>query len=50
MAEEATRLVLRLRDGHDVGHTRMDLATTLVVRESTSPPPGPHSRATEVQH
>ena len=38
MAEEATRLVLRLRDGQDVGHTRMDLATTLVVRESTAPP------------
>jgi LacI family xylobiose transport system transcriptional regulator len=37
MAEEATRLVLRLREGHDVGHTRMDLATTLVVRESTAP-------------
>jgi hypothetical protein len=28
---------LRLREGHDVGHTRMDLATTLVVRESTAP-------------
>jgi LacI family xylobiose transport system transcriptional regulator len=37
MAEEASRLVLRLRDGDTAaGQTRMDLATTLVVRDSTA--------------
>jgi LacI family xylobiose transport system transcriptional regulator len=37
MAEEASRLVLRLRDGDtDAGQTRMDLATSLVVRDSTA--------------
>ncbi len=38
MAEEASRLVLRLRDGDEVGNTRMDLAINLVVRDSTAPP------------
>jgi LacI family xylobiose transport system transcriptional regulator len=38
MAEEASRLVLRLRDGDTAaGQTRMDLATSLVVRDSTAP-------------
>jgi LacI family transcriptional regulator, xylobiose transport system transcriptional regulator len=37
MAEEAARLVLRLRDG-DATSTRMDLAVDLVVRQSTAPP------------
>ena len=38
MAEEATRLVLKLRDGVPVEATRLDLATSLVVRESTAAP------------
>jgi LacI family xylobiose transport system transcriptional regulator len=38
MAEEATRLVIRMRDGSATGATRLDLATDLVVRESTAPP------------
>ncbi|MEO8529292.1 MAG: LacI family DNA-binding transcriptional regulator [Pseudolysinimonas sp.] len=38
MAEEAARLVLRIRDGQVDGVTRLDLATSLVVRESTAPP------------
>ncbi|WP_219815446.1 LacI family DNA-binding transcriptional regulator [Arthrobacter sp. B0490] len=38
MAEEATRMVLRLRDGHRPDNLRLDLATSLVVRQSTSPP------------
>jgi LacI family xylobiose transport system transcriptional regulator len=37
MAEEAARLVLRLRDGADASGSRMDLATHLVVRDSTAP-------------
>jgi LacI family xylobiose transport system transcriptional regulator len=37
MAEEATRLLLRLRDG-DATSTRMDLAVDLVVRQSTAAP------------
>lgn len=37
MAEEATRLALRLRAG-DVDNTRLELATTLVERGSTAPP------------
>ena len=39
MAEEATRLALRLRAG-DVENTRLELATTLVERGSTAPPAG----------
>jgi len=35
MAEEAARLVLRLRDGQRADSLRIDLATQLVVREST---------------
>jgi LacI family transcriptional regulator, xylobiose transport system transcriptional regulator len=38
MAEEATRLVLKLRDGVPVDSTRLDLATSLVVRGSTTAP------------
>lgn len=38
MAEEAARLVLKLRDGVAVEATRLDLATSLVVRESTAAP------------
>jgi LacI family xylobiose transport system transcriptional regulator len=37
MAEEATRLLLRLRDG-DATSTRMDLGVDLVVRQSTAAP------------
>lgn len=37
MAEEASRMVLRLRDGINDGQTRLDLATSLVVRDSTAP-------------
>jgi LacI family transcriptional regulator, xylobiose transport system transcriptional regulator len=40
MAEEATRLVLKMRAGDQVEATRLDLATSLVVRESTAPPAG----------
>lgn len=40
MAEEATRLLLRLREGGRAEPTRIDLATSLVVRDSTGPPPG----------
>lgn len=36
MAEEASRLVLRLRRGEQRSGTRMDLATHLVVRDSTA--------------
>jgi len=38
MAEEAARLVLRMSDGEQTTSARMDLATHLVVRESTAPP------------
>ena len=38
MAEEATRLVIRMREGSETGVSRLDLATDLVVRESTAPP------------
>ncbi len=38
MGEEATRLVLRMADGEQPETLRMDLATHLVVRESTAPP------------
>ena len=40
MAEEATRLVLRMHEAPLESVPRMDLATSLVVRESTAPPPG----------
>ncbi|CAN5417156.1 LacI family DNA-binding transcriptional regulator [soil metagenome] len=39
MAEEATRLVLRMSRAPLDSIPRMDLATSLVVRESTAPPP-----------
>lgn len=38
MAEQATRLVLALRDDPGRGAVRLDLATNLVVRGSTAPP------------
>jgi len=38
MAEEATRLVLRLRSQKEADNLRLDLATTLVVRGSTQAP------------
>jgi LacI family xylobiose transport system transcriptional regulator len=37
MAEEATRLALRMR-AEEVGNVRLDLATTLIVRDSTASP------------
>ena len=37
MGEEATRLVLRLAEGRAPDTLRMDLATHLVVRDSTGP-------------
>lgn len=38
MGEEAARLVIRLSDEQPATTPRMDLATSLVVRESTAPP------------
>jgi DNA-binding LacI/PurR family transcriptional regulator len=37
MADQATRLVLALARGDRPASTRIDLATTLIVRESTAP-------------
>lgn len=45
MAEEATRMILRLRDGERPNNLRLDLATSLVVRQSTAAPPAPPARA-----
>jgi LacI family xylobiose transport system transcriptional regulator len=39
MAEEATRLIMRLRDEPGAAVSRIDLSTTLVVRDSTAAPP-----------
>jgi LacI family xylobiose transport system transcriptional regulator len=39
MAEEASRLVIRMSQAPLETVPRMDLATTLVIRESTAPPP-----------
>ena len=39
MGEEAARLVLSMADGDFDAPSRLDLATTLVVRASTAPPP-----------
>ena len=44
MGREATLLALRLADGAAEPGPRMDLATRLVVRESTAPPRGPAGR------
>lgn len=44
MAQQATRLVLELSRGERPSSTRMDLAVSLVVRESTAPPPAPGAR------
>jgi len=41
MGEEATRMVLRMADGHVPETLRMDLATHLIVRDSTAPPRRP---------
>ncbi len=38
MAEQAMHLVLRLRDEPELAFSRVDLATSLVVRESSAPP------------
>ena len=38
MAEEATRMVLRLREGERPNNLKLDLATSLVVRQSTTRP------------
>jgi LacI family transcriptional regulator len=38
MAALATRMVLRLLDGEELETNRVELATNLVVRESTAPP------------
>jgi LacI family xylobiose transport system transcriptional regulator len=38
MAEQATHLVTRLRDEPELAFSRVELATSLVVRESTAPP------------
>jgi LacI family transcriptional regulator, xylobiose transport system transcriptional regulator len=45
MAVTATRLLLRLARGEQPAQTRIELATELVVRESTAPPPGTTSPA-----
>jgi LacI family xylobiose transport system transcriptional regulator len=39
MAEQAAQLALRLRDEEEPSIWRIDMATTLVVRDSTAPPP-----------
>ena len=39
MAEEAARMVMRMREGQEPNNLRLDLATSLVVRDSTAPPP-----------
>ncbi|MFC5907186.1 LacI family DNA-binding transcriptional regulator [Streptacidiphilus monticola] len=39
MAEQATRLILRLREDEPPTPTRLELSTTLVVRASTAAPP-----------
>jgi LacI family transcriptional regulator, xylobiose transport system transcriptional regulator len=38
MAEQAMRLLMRLRDEPELAFRRVDMATTLVARESTAPP------------
>jgi DNA-binding LacI/PurR family transcriptional regulator len=38
MSAEAVRLVLRMREGESVGAERVELSTSLVVRNSTAPP------------
>ena len=45
MAAAAARLVVRLSRGEPPGQTRIEMATALVVRDSTAPPPGPGPRA-----
>lgn len=41
MAEEATRLIMRIRDEPQTAVSHIDLSTTLVVRASTAPPSEP---------
>jgi LacI family xylobiose transport system transcriptional regulator len=43
MAEQAAELALRLRDEEEPSILRIDMATTLVVRDSTAPPPADES-------
>ena len=43
MAEEAARMVLMLRDGEQPKNTRLDLSTSLVIRQSTAAPPSGNS-------
>jgi LacI family xylobiose transport system transcriptional regulator len=38
MAEQAAELALRLRDEDEPSISRIDMATTLIVRDSTAPP------------
>ena len=38
MAQQAVQLILRLRDEPELAFSRIDIDTTLVVRESTAPP------------
>jgi LacI family transcriptional regulator len=38
MATEATRMAIAISRGHGVANTRVQLASELVVRESTAPP------------
>jgi LacI family xylobiose transport system transcriptional regulator len=38
MAEQAVHLIMRLRDEPELAFSRIDIDTTLVVRESTAPP------------
>jgi DNA-binding LacI/PurR family transcriptional regulator len=38
MATEATRMAIAMSRGHGVANTRVQLASELVVRESTAPP------------
>jgi LacI family transcriptional regulator, xylobiose transport system transcriptional regulator len=38
MAEQAVRLIMRMRDEPDLAFSRIDIDTSLVVRESTAPP------------
>jgi LacI family xylobiose transport system transcriptional regulator len=45
MAEEAVQMLLRLRAEEPPATTRLELATSLVVRKSTAPPPDPHRSA-----
>jgi LacI family xylobiose transport system transcriptional regulator len=47
MAEQAVEVVLAVRDGRAPAVTRVDMATTLVVRDSTGPVPGDAAKVAE---